>query len=183
MRRPLLALALLAACRSAAPAPTPVPEAPDAPLRGDPAAAAALPPADRDAIHAAVLRFFRPTGRQARWIDPRPLAPVRGAETDSAAAPDAAWALAVRESAGSARVCVLDDEGAPCRGRSGGVLRLSRAYAAGDGEARVFVRYAPARESDGEVVRAPGPAIESLFTLARDGGRWRIVDHRPVRTP
>src|SRR6187431_73987 len=98
MRR-TLALLLLAACRGASPpAAAPLPEPADPPVRGDDAAAAAIAPEDRDAIYAVLLgRFFRPSGGQARWVDPRPLAPVRGAATDSAAGIDAEWALAVRE--------------------------------------------------------------------------------------
>ena len=186
MRRTLaLATLLAAACHGAPPAaPPPVPEAPDPPVRGSDAAAAALPPADRDAVYAQVVRFYRPSGGQARWLDPRPLASTRGAATDSAVAADDEWALAVREGAGSARVCVVDGEDGPCRGRTGGILRLSRAYAdAGGSEARVFVVYTPVRDVDGTFAPGAGPVMEMLFTFARDGGRWRMVDHRAVRAP
>ena len=183
-RLALAGLLLAAGCRGARPPGPAVPEDLDPPTRGDEVAARAVSPDDRAAIHALLVgRFFRPYGGQARWIDPRPLAPVRGAEADSLAEPDPVWAEEVREGAGTARVCVLDAEDDACRGRQGGVLRLSRVYASGDGEARVFVRYAPARHRNDAVERAPGPVIESVFFLVRDGGRWRIVLQRPVRAP
>lgn len=109
---------------------------------------------------------------------------MRGAGADTAAAPDAAWAEGVRETAGGARVCVLDAEDERCRGRAGGILRLSPAYAEGGADAaRVFVVYTPARERDGEIVRTPGPVLESVFRLERRGGSWRIAEHRTVRAP
>ena len=70
---------------------------------------------------------------------------------------DDEWALAVRESADpSARVCVVEADEEPCRGRTGGILRLSRAYAdRGGSAARVFVVYTPMRDESGTFVRAP----------------------------
>jgi hypothetical protein len=47
----------------------------------------------------------------------------------------------------------------------------------------VFVVYTPMRDENGTLVRGPGPVMEMLFTLARESGRWRIVDHRTVRAP
>jgi len=42
--------------------------------------------------------------------------------------------------------------------------------------------YTPARDAGGRMERTPGPVMEMVFVLERDGGRWRIVEDRPVRT-
>jgi hypothetical protein len=185
-RLALTAAALLAGCRAArGVAEAPAPAARDEPARGAGATRVAPGSDDAMAMYAVIVtRFFRPVGGQARWIDPRPLGDVRGA-ADSSAAPDDAWADAVRDATGHARVCVFDADAADaCRGRDGGVLRLSAPYAVGDAEARVFVRWTRAAQAgnDGGPLPALGhPAFEMLFTMARVGrGGWRIVSQRVV---
>lgn len=179
----LAAPTLTACARRAVPAPAPEPAAYDAPQRGTPEARARLGRDDEVAILAALVRdFFRPSGGQARWIDPRPLGDVRDARADSLAEPDEAWAEAVRATASRGRVCVVGADESACRGREGGVLRFSRAYADGDARARVFARYLPARdEGDGpEAVRA---GFEMVLTMVRRGEGWRIASERVVRAP
>jgi hypothetical protein len=156
---------------------------PESPVRGDAVARAALSRDDELSIDAVILRrFFRPSGGQARWIDPRPLADTRGAAADSAVDADDAWADAVRDAAGLARVCVADpdaEQGA-CRGRRGGVLRFSRAYRDADYGARVFVRYTPAADEGAGPV-PNGAVFELAFAMARDGRAWRIVEQHAVQ--
>jgi hypothetical protein len=182
MRRLALTLLLVAGCRTARGVVGDAPEQRDPPARGDAAARAALTRDDAMAMYAVIVtRFFRPSGGQARWIDPRPLGDVRG-PADSSAAPDDAWADAVRDATGHARVCVFDPDAAEsCRGRHGGVLRLSAPYADGDDAARVFVRWTAARSQGGELPVLGHPTFEMVFTMERVGrGGWRIVRQRAI---
>jgi len=155
----------------------------DSPARGTAAARAALGRDDEMAIDAVIVtRFFRPFGKAARWIDPRPLGDVRDSTADARAEPDDAWADAIRAAADHPRVCVYDPDVADaCRGREGGVLRFSHPYASGADAARVFVRWAPAHPAGGDALPALGqPRFEMLFTMAREGRGWRITEHRTV---
>jgi hypothetical protein len=79
-------------------------------------------------------------------------------------------------------VCVFDPDAAgACRGRHGGVLRLSAPYRAGDDEARVYVRWTPARDQGGPLPALGHPVFEMAFTMTRVGrGGWRIASQRGV---
>ncbi|WP_025409826.1 hypothetical protein [Gemmatirosa kalamazoonensis] len=171
-------------CRTARGIVEDAPPERDAPARGDAAARAALTRDDELAIDAVIVtRFFRPSGGQARWIDPRPLGDVRDSVADARIDPDDAWADALRAATGHPRVCVYDaDADEACAGREGGVLRFSHPYAAGDG-ARTFVRWWPARRAgaEGPLPARGQPTFEMVFTMARaGGGGWRIVSQRAI---
>lgn len=181
-RRLALALAVGAGCRTARGIVGEAPAVRDVPTRGDAAARAALTRDDELAIGSVIVtRFFRPSGGQARWLDPRPLGDVRDPTADAAAEPDDAWADALREATGHARVCVFDaDVADACRGRDGGVLRFSHPYAEGADGARVFVRWTPAR-SEGAPLPALGqPSFEMVFAMERVGRGWRIATQRAI---
>lgn len=177
----LAPLLLAAACHHTTP---PAIDAPPLapPERGTAAAARALAPDDRLAIYTVIVRdFFRPSGGQARWIDPRPLGDLRDARADSLAAPDDAWADALRDAIGLERVCVLDPDlgDDACRGRRGSLLRFSLPYAIDDATARVYVAIAPV------FTPADGPdatRFEMAFTMERRGRAWHIADKRSLRT-
>lgn len=122
-----------------------------------------------------VRRFYRPMMRQARWIDPRPLAHERTRQADTLESASFAWAQAIVDAARVDRVCPLTDANARCQGLAGGILRFSRPYAVGSATARgadsalVYVRWEPLEH---------GVANEMEFFLARDAQRWRIVSKR-----
>jgi hypothetical protein len=159
-----------------APKPTPEPRE-----RGD--AKARLSRDDELGMDAVIVgRFFRPYGKQARWIDPRPLGDVRDAAADSTAESDDAWADAVRAAVGHPRVCVFDPDAADaCHGRDGGVLRLSHAYADGAGAARVYVRWTPARDQGGDLPALGGPVFEMVFRMERtSAGGWHIASQHAL---
>jgi hypothetical protein len=174
-------LASVAACHGARPAAPPVPEI-EPVERGTAAAAAAVSPEDRLSIYTVIARnFFRPSGGQARWIDPRPLGHVRDPRADSLVASDIEWADGVREAIGHERICVLGMEDDGCRGRRGSLLRFSPVYADGDESARVFVRLIPVFEETPDA-KPDATRFEIVFTMARSGRAWRIARERTVRT-
>lgn len=148
-------------------------------VRGTASAAAAVSDGEQVAIIREIVRaFYRPTGGQARWIDPQPLAHRRSLEADSSSVPDDDWALAIVQAVGLGRVCVLDESDHECRGRPGGVLRFSRVYSAGSDTGRVFARYEPVRRDS-----RMGPAHEMEFHIVPDRGGWRIATKRSVAAP
>ena len=158
-------------------------------VRGDPAQTELLSPAERLATQSAVVRgFFRPTGGQARWIDPRPLPARRDSQAEAQVRPDDGWAEELAAATGMQRVCPLlaesdlgEDE--PCRGRSGGVLRVSAPYALPGGDTvMVYARYAPVRAAEDPSSAADRPSYDELeFELVRRGDGWHIAKHRTVR--
>jgi len=159
-------------------------------VRGDSARTELLSPDERLATQRSVVRgFFRPTGGQARWIDPRPLPARRDSQADAQVAPDDGWAEDLAAATDVPRVCPLlgeNDlgEGGPCRGRPGGVLRLSAPYAlAGGDTVVVYARYAPVRagEDPSAVTGRWGDELE--FQLVRRRGGWHIAKHRTVQAP
>lgn len=176
------ALALATACHGAAPNETPAPERAEPPQRGDAASARAVDRDDQLSIYSVLLRrFFRPSGGQARWIDPRPLTDVRDAHADSVATAEVEWADAIRELTGLAHVCVLGVDEDDCHGRRGTLLRFSPAYATAPTEARVFVRIVANYDDRGPLL-VDMDRWEMAFTMARDGRAWRIAEKRMVRT-
>lgn len=182
----LLAAAMLGGCRTARGiVDEPGQDTRDAPERGTPVARAALSRDDQLAIATVIVtRFFRPTRGEARWLDPRPLGDVRS-PADSAAIPDELWAIALRTSIGHPRVCLLPDDPADsedgCRGRTGGVLRFSHAYATTSNDAVIYARWTPAHD-EGDVPVLGQPSFEMRFTMERvGGGGWRIVRQRAVQ--
>lgn len=176
-----LALAGVLACHHAravsAPDATPI----DPPQRGTVDAARAVPADDRLAIYTVIVRtFFRPSGGQARWVDPRPLGDVRDARADSLAAANVQWAHALREAIGHDRVCVLDEDAGDdgCKGRRGSLLRFSAPYAEADGTVRVFTAVVPVF-TPGDPIDTP---FEMAFTMERRGRGWHIAESRTVHT-
>ena len=146
--------------------------------RGEPVdRARATEEARRAAYRAIVGDFFRPTRGQARWIDPRPLPDARGA-ADHAVEADDRWAAEIVSAVAHPAVCALEGDDAECRGRAGGVLRLSAAYAVHADTVIVFARYATVRagQDPSDVVSRPdahGPEMQ--FWLSRRGRDWRVV--------
>ena len=178
------ASAVVTACGSSKPETRAAPATASSPVRGTEEAADSVAEQVRTAVYRALLRtFFRPTSGQARWIDPQPLGEKRGsadstihAVSDDELPPDAGWAAGVAEASGLERVCVLGGAEDSCRGRQGGVLRLSPVYAAGPGRVQVYVRYTP----HGGAV---GPVTEQRFTLTQRSDEWRITEHTAVSNP
>jgi hypothetical protein len=148
--------------------------------RGSERDAAMISSAQRLEIYRELVRtFFRPTRGQARWIDPQPLSHRREQASDSLALEDDDWADAIVRTIGLRRVCALDGPDDDCRGRPGGILRLSAPYttSAGTDAVIVFVRYSIV--SAGEPA-APGEGFEMEFRLARRDDAWRIVSKRTI---
>ena len=180
----LLVGALSVACSSRKPETRATAAAVASPVRGTEEAADSVPEQVRHDVYRTLFRtFFRPTSGQARWIDPKPLGEKRGsadpaihAVSDDELPPDAGWAAAIAEAAGMERVCVLGGAEDPCRGRKGGVLRLSPVYAAGPGRVNVYVRYTPHGGAE-------GPVTEQRFTLTQRTDYWRIAEHVDVPKP
>ena len=145
--------------------------------------AAMISPAQRLEIYRELVRaFFRPTRGQARWIDPQPLSHRRDRASDSLALEDDEWAAAIVRTIGLRRVCALDGGDDECRGRPGGVLRLSAPYAASAGadSVIVFTRYSNVSAGERAV---SGAGFEMEFHLARGDGEWRIVSKRTISGP
>lgn len=179
----LMVIALLGAGACAGTAVTrdsfkPIPEhAPPAsvsPLvRGTTGAAARLSSEQQAEIIAEVVRrFYRPLMRQARWIDPRPLANERTGEADSLAKADENRAIAIVEAIGLRRVCPLTEANEQCRGLEGGVLRFSTPYVVGAGtadSALVYARYTPV---------SYGVEGEIEFFMVRREGKWELASRR-----
>jgi hypothetical protein len=186
--RALAVLLLLAGCAARA-----VPRdelVPARAVRGDSAQTALLSPDERLATQRVVVRdFFRPTGGQARWIDPRPLPARRDSQAEADARPDDDWAEHLAAATDIPRVCPLlgendAGENAPCRGRPGGVLRISAPYAlAGGDTVVVYARYAPVRAEEDPSAAAERRGDELEFQLVRRRGGWHIARHRTVQAP
>ena len=174
------AIALLFAC--AKPAPPAAEPAPVSVFRGVPAQAALLSDAEQVETYRTLVRdFFRPTGGQARWIDPR-LLPHRRDAADSLS-DDTAWLEELVPSIGLRRVCALDGPDHECRGRHGGVLRFSLPYAASTDTIRVFARYVPVAKGEDPAAVANRVGFEEEFSLTRRNGRLHISRHRTVGEP
>jgi len=176
----LVALASFGCSSHTSPAPEPKPVASQ--IRGTEEAADSVAERDRSLVYRELLQFYFPGGKQARWIDPRPLGEKRGAPdtasgsmSDDEAPPDATWAESIVEASDIGRVCVLGGDEENCRGRPGGVLRFSPVYAAGKDRVHVFASYTP----HGDAV---GPKSEMRFTLERRREDWRITDKTTVST-
>jgi hypothetical protein len=150
-------------------------------LRGSEAAAAAVPPSERIEILREVVRgFFRPSLGSVRWVDPRPLSDHRTTGGDTLVKPDYDWGTAIVDAVGLRRVCLLDETDDQCRGRAGGVLRLSTPYTEGRDSAVVFVRYSAVGQGE---VPAPAPGFELEFHLLRRDSAWHIVSKRTLSGP
>jgi hypothetical protein len=126
---------------------------------------------DTHIIRNVLLENFYPLARQARWIDPRPLAHVRGPADDTVGA-DFDWADEIVDRINRSNVCALDGHLEPrglCKGKPGGVVRFSTPYSTGKDSAVVFVTWAPIPDSTGKVSPVES---EQVFRLkhARDGG-------------
>jgi hypothetical protein len=162
---------LLAACGSTGPS-QPVPaDLSLSPLR-EPAETLSLAPEDQEAIYLSVLRFYRPSGDQVRWLDLR-LLPAAAADT--AVTLDRALALRLIQSLGT-RFCLQDSPG-NCAGGSGGVLRVTPVYGMTTERARLVVQF--------EAVAgpyAPGTAFSGteVFLVEKRDKEWRISVHAPV---
>ena len=149
--------------------------------RGADSAAAAVSPEEQLQIYRALVRdFYRPTRRQARWIDPRVLPNRRTRAADSGATPDPEFASAIVEAVGLSRVCRADEKSSPCDGLQGGVLRFSTTYATGPDSAVVYAQYSAVLK--GHVAEA-APGYEQEFQMARDDHGWRIIGRRTVASP
>ena len=147
--------------------------------RGTPAQRAQVAGESGLAVYRTVVRdFFRPTRGQARWIDPRPLPDARTIVEEDRVRADDAWAAAIVAAIGHPNVCALEGDDGECRGRAGGVLRLSAPYAVGTDSAVVFARYATvhAGEEPAQAARVAGrQGPELQFWLVRQGAGWRLL--------
>jgi len=143
-------------------------------VRGTRTAAAAIPnDEDTEIIRNVLVQFYYPIRDQARWIDPRPLAHVRGAADDTVGA-DFDWVDEIVALAHRSNICPLDghlEPGGLCRGKPGGVLRFSTPYSVGKDSAVVYATYAPVPDSTGKVGKLES---ELQFRLRRGDDGWGI---------
>jgi imidazolonepropionase-like amidohydrolase len=152
-------------------------------VRGTRTAAAAIPgDEDTEIIRDVLVQFYFPTSGQARWIDPRPLAHVRGAADDTVGA-DFDWVDEIVALAHRPNICPLDgrlETRGLCKGKPGGVLRFSTPYSAGRDSAIVYATYRPVPDSTGKVGRVGNvgnvgkPESELQFRLRRSDDGWVI---------
>jgi hypothetical protein len=150
-------------------------------VRGTDAAAAAVPSSQQIEILREVVRgFFRPSMGAVRWIDPRPLSHRRADSGDTLVKADYDWGAAIVSAVGLRRVCLLDESDGDCRGRAGGVLRLSTPYADGRDSAVVFVRYSGVAKGE---LPMPAAGFELEFHLLRRDSTWRIVSRQTIAGP
>jgi hypothetical protein len=150
-------------------------------IRGTEAAASRIPGEQQlEIVSEIVRRFFRPMRAQARWIDPQQLGHRRDRSADSLARTDEEWAIGIADAVGLRNVCALGENDVDCRGRPGGVLRLSAPYAAGADSAVVFARFTPVEKGS---AAAAGPGFELEFNMVRREGRWHIAGRRTVAGP
>jgi hypothetical protein len=149
----------------------PVPDvAPESTLlvRGTADAAGALSNDDQMEIVSRVLmEFYYPTDRQARWLDPRPLAHLRSAAADDTVGSDPDFADEAVTGAGNSRICVLAHRDFGCRGKAGGIVRFSWPYRVAKDTAVVFAYYTP-RDSLGAAGK-PQPEMQFKMKVNSDG--------------
>lgn len=157
--------------------PRPIMDNASAPVttRGSEALTRGISGEDETEMIAFILRaFYSPVGTgQARWIDPRPLAHDRNATADSAMEADEDRAEAIATAVNRRRVCPLGGDDASCHGRTGGVLRFSRAYRIGEHKDSALV-YATYRPLD------IGFITELEFRMARVPAGWYIASKRTL---
>jgi ketosteroid isomerase-like protein len=142
--------------------------------RGSEALTRGISGADETRMISFILRaFYYPLDNQARWVDPRPLAHERNAAADSAMQPDEDRAEIIVQSVNLRRVCELGGKDDNCRGRPGGVLRFSRAYAmpGHSDSALVYAAYRPVQY---------GIESELEFRMARNPRGWHIASKRTL---
>jgi hypothetical protein len=130
-------------------------------------------------LYGPVLRFYRPSSGQARWLEPRLLPASRG----DTAGPrlDSATVRMIIAASGVARLCVRGIAPAEgCEAARGGILRLSAPYAADTQTARVVARFEGVPGP-----YAPGTAYSGteVFLLRRAGDAWVIAAHEPAAVP
>ena len=158
-------------------------------VRGTHTAAAAIPnDEDTEIIRNVLVQFYYPISGQARWIDPRPLAHVRGAADDTVGA-DFDWADEIVALAHRSNICPLDgrlEPGGLCKGKPGGVLRFSTPYCVGKDSAVVYATYTPVLDSTGKVGKVGKPSklgkreSELQFRLRRSEDGWSIRGKKTV---
>jgi len=143
-------------------------------LRGTRTAAAAIPnDQDTEIIRNVVVGFYFPLRSQARWIDPRPLAHVRGSPDDTVGA-DFDWVDEIVALTHRSNICALNghlETAGPCKGKPGGVLRFSTPYSVGRDSAIVFATYSPVLDSAGKIQDVES---EMQFRLTRRDTYWAI---------
>jgi hypothetical protein len=146
-------------------------------VRGTAAAAGALSNEDQTEIVSRLLRqFYYPTDRQARWLDPRPLSHIRAHTADDTVGADPDFA---DEAVGARNplICVLGGRDFGCRGKTGGIVRVSWPYLVGKDSAIIFATYTP-RDSLG---KSSAPQAEQRFRFRRGGdGYWDLAGNSPV---
>ena len=131
---------------------------------------------DRDteaAILAVVLAFYKPAGRQSRWIDNERLpSSASGVPADGL---DAQSVDALVTRLGEGRFCP-GAERHRCRSDVGGRLRVSAVYRTDDSHARVAVLFENAWPG------APRVASTQVFHLVREvkSRGWRIAGRAPA---
>ena len=163
---------------------TPIPAAAE---RGTPEQRALLDEESRMSAYRSLIRdFFRPSRGQARWIDPRPLPDARSAAAEDQERADDAWAAKVVAAVAHPRVCALEGEDRECRGRPGGVVRLSAPYAIDADTILVLARFATVHAGEDPSTAAStrargGPELQ--FWLARRGQGWKVVREATLQEP
>jgi hypothetical protein len=163
------------ACRASRPAaPLSVIVVPGVPpesallVRGTADAAGSLTDDDQTSIVDRILtNYYFPPDNQARWLDPRPLAHVRLQAADDTVGADPDFADEVIKMNPNSRTCVLGGRDFNCRGRKGGIVRLSWPYKVGKDSAVVFGIYTP-RDSAG-VAGKPEPERQFRLRFNPDG--------------
>ena len=143
-------------------------------VRGSEAMTRGLSGQDEAAMIGDIMRrFYPPLNNQARWIDPRPLAHQRNDAADSAMKADEDWSDMIVEATNLRRVCPLGGPDDNCKGKPGGVMRFSNAYAVRGSKdtALVFATYRPLQA---------GVESEIEFFMIRGSDGWRIDTKRSL---
>jgi imidazolonepropionase-like amidohydrolase len=181
----IVACALLACAgsRAAQDSATPAPDVPPDTLihvRGSDDAAGAMTNGEQIEIVSRLLRSsYYPPDRQARWLDPRPLSNVRVGTADDTVGTDSDYADDVITATRISRVCVLGGRDFACRGKAGGVVRLSWPYRIAKDTAVIFAVFTP-RDSLGKL-GIPRP--EMRFTIVHRGSEGWDLDERGKVVP
>ena len=164
----LLALAACHASLVSTPAPAPFSTSP----WRQPAETLAVTPDEQEAIAYSVLAFYRPAAGKVRWIDERFFPAAQG---DSVVLLDPAMLPRLIQTMGSSHWC-RQQLTAQCSGKIGGILQLSRPYAAEPMSVRVVVQF---RGESGPFAPNTAYAGTEVFQLGRQEGKWVILSHLP----